>query len=121
MRNKIIDLTSEVYARQPVVLQHTRTREGEYNGNSHDLLEQKIEIVQIEDARKHVKIDRSHRIGRKREGKSCFPELKKARAAGKQSRIVKDKLIIEGKFLIILIHVNTNTHLLLCHVYCGVF
>ena len=39
MRNKIIDLqvTSEVYARQPerqpVVLQHTRTREGEYNVN----------------------------------------------------------------------------------------
>jgi hypothetical protein len=26
----------------------------------HDLLEQKIEIVQIEDARKHVKIDRYH-------------------------------------------------------------
>jgi hypothetical protein len=47
----------------------------------HDLLEQKIEIVQIEDARKHVKIDRSHRIGRKREGKSCYPELKKAGAA----------------------------------------
>ena len=70
----------------------------------HDLLEQKIEIVQIEDARKHVKIDRSHRIGRKREGKSCFPELKKARAAGKQSRIVKDKLIIEGQ-----VFNNTNT------------
>ena len=26
-------LTREVNARQPVVLQHTRTREGEYNGN----------------------------------------------------------------------------------------
>jgi regulator of replication initiation timing len=25
--------TSEVYARQPVVIQHTRTREGEYNRN----------------------------------------------------------------------------------------
>jgi hypothetical protein len=63
----------------------------------HDLLEQKIEIVQIEDVRKHVKIDRSHRIGRKREGKSCYPELKNAIAAGKQSRNVKDKLIIEGQ------------------------
>jgi hypothetical protein len=30
----------------------------------HDLLEQKIEIVQIEDGRKHVKIYQSHRIGR---------------------------------------------------------
>ena len=28
--------------------------------------------------------------------KSLYPELKKARAAGKQARIVKDKLIIEG-------------------------
>jgi hypothetical protein len=41
---------------------------------------------------------------RKREGKSCYPELKKARAAGKQSRIVKDKLIIEGQ-----VFNNTNT------------
>ncbi|CAB4001249.1 Hypothetical predicted protein, partial [Paramuricea clavata] len=63
-------------------------------------------LLQIEDARKrkHVKIDRSHRIGRNGEGKSCFPELKKARAAGKQSRIVKDKLIIEGQ-----VFNNTNT------------
>jgi hypothetical protein len=70
----------------------------------HDLLEQKIEIVQIEDARKHVKIDRYHWIGRKREGKGCFPKLKKARAARKQSRIGKDKLIIEGQ-----VFNNTNT------------
>jgi phenylalanyl-tRNA synthetase beta subunit len=37
--------------------------------------------------------------------KSLYPELKKARAAGKQARIVKDILIMEGGQVVIN---NTN-------------
>ena len=81
MRNKIIDLQTR-YMRDNLLFFNIPEHEKENTTEIiHDLLEQKIEIVQIEDARKHVKIDRSHRIGRKREGKSCYPELKKARAA----------------------------------------
>ena len=106
----------------------------------HELLESKMEI---KEARSNVKIDRSHRIGRKREDqrkprpivvkfnfhqdrehvrlnakklkgtnigvseqfpeeierirKTLYPELKKAKSEGKRAKIVRDKLIIEGR------------------------
>ncbi len=106
----------------------------------HHLLESKMEV---EDARNKVKIDRSHRIEKKRAGnnrprpivvkfnyhqnrefvrinakklkgtkigiseqfpeeiesirKTLYPELKKAKAEGKKAKIIRDKLIIEGR------------------------
>ena len=65
MRNKIIDLQARSM-RDNLLFFNIPEHEKENTIEIiHDLLEQKIEI---EDASKHVKIDRSHRIGRKREG-----------------------------------------------------
>ena len=98
--------------------------------------------MDMEDVKREVKIDRSHRLGKRREGtgkprpivvkfnyhqdkefirfnarklkgtgigvseqypqeiektwKSLYLELKKAKAAGKKAKIVRDKLIIDG-------------------------
>lgn len=106
----------------------------------HKLLEEKLHL---EDASKKIKIDRSHRLGRQKQGaekprpiiakfnfyqdrenirlnakklrgsniaigeqfpdeivkirRELYPELKKAREAGKKAKLVRDKLIIEGQ------------------------
>ena len=61
----------------------------------HEILENKMEM---KDASTRIKIDRSHRLGKGREGadKSLYPELRKAKAAGKRANIVRDKMIIDG-------------------------
>ena len=71
----------------------------------HKLLEEKL---QIEDSYK-IKIDRSHRLRREKQGVKSRDQLLRnliftkigrkfeAREAGKKAKLVKDKLIIEGQ------------------------
>ena len=64
MRNKIIYLQARSMRDNLLFFNIPEHEKENTTEIIHDLLEQKIEI---EDAHKHVKIDRSHRIGRKRE------------------------------------------------------
>ena len=64
MRSKIVDLQARSMRDNLLFFNIPETAEENKTKIIHDLLEQKL---QIEDARNSIKIDRSHRIGRKRE------------------------------------------------------
>ncbi len=140
LRDKVIDIQARSM-RDNLLFFNMPEAEGENTTEMiHHLLESKMEV---EDARNKVKIDRSHRIGKKRAGnnrprpivvkfnyhqdrefvrinakklkgtkigiseqfpeeiesirKTLYPELKKAKAEGKKAKIIRDKLIIEGR------------------------
>ena len=140
LRSKIVDLQARSMRDNLMFFNIPENEPENTTDIIHKILEEKMEI---RDAQNTVKIDRSHRIGKKREGnqkprpivvkfnfyqdreyvrtharklkgtnigiseqypeeiesirKTLYPELKKAKAEGKRAKIVRDKLIIDGR------------------------